>query len=143
LRLLQCGLVKYLLSINPESTNTAEHICGCYPLHLILGSTYSNEHRPDEFEDLMLFMLLHDQGAASRPQSNGGLALHSACRECPLSIVELVFNSYPQATLAPRSKREAPSSTTMLDPRIKREVIALDPLLPIMNCIVYFLECRP
>ena len=45
-----------------------------------------------------------------------------------------------RGTLAPRSKREVPSSTTTLDPRIKREAIALDPLLPIMNCTVYFLE---
>ena len=45
-----------------------------------------------------------------------------------------------RGTLAPRSKREVPSSTTTLDPRIKREAIALDPLLPIVNCTVYFLE---
>jgi hypothetical protein len=44
-------------------------------------------------------------------------------------------------TLAPRSKREAPSSPIMLDPRIKREAIGLDPV-HICNCRLYclFLE---
>jgi hypothetical protein len=42
-----------------------------------------------------------------------------------------------RGTLAPRSKREAPSGTTMLDPRIKREVIVLDPLLPVIRIVLF------
>ena len=48
-----------------------------------------------------------------------------------------------RGTLAPRSKREVPSSTTTLDPRIKRQAIALDPLLPIVNVLFIFWRAVP
>eukprot|EP00956_Cyclotella_meneghiniana_P025776 scaffold54458_cov36-Cyclotella_meneghiniana.AAC.1 len=67
---------KYLYSVYPESSNIADNE-GWYPLHLLaMCRRGSNENR----QELLLFLLKHNNGAVSTPNHDGCLPLHIACR---------------------------------------------------------------
>ena len=67
--------VKYLYHEYPESIDMQD-VTGDYPLHTLLSSA-TDEH---DFEELVRFLLEHDQGAVSTSNRWGHLPLHYACR---------------------------------------------------------------
>jgi ankyrin repeat protein len=93
---------KYSLSIHPESINVLD-IDRKYPLRHLLNNFV--DHRSSDYEDFIWFLLQHDQGAVSKPMSNGKYALHIVSESFPLSIIELMYNAHPQAIHA-RDNRE-------------------------------------
>jgi ankyrin repeat protein len=93
-------VAKYLLSIYPESINIPGDE-GYFPLHCAI---WNNEATDDDLENLIRFLLLHDQGAVSK-HTNLGLPLHLACwRQQTLDVVKLVYNKYPQGIHLTRNK---------------------------------------
>jgi ankyrin repeat protein len=89
-------VVKYLLSIYPESINIANKY-GHYPVHNVIWNRVRADDR--DIGDLIRFLLLHDQGVVSKPTTTrDNLALHVVCmRQLSLEIVKVVYNTYPQA----------------------------------------------
>ena len=89
----------YLFELYPDSIDIATDD-GSYPLHLAASNHDINEN---EGLRLISFLLKHDKGAASTPESDGYLPLHFACwwkghyacqnRREFLSFVKLLFNA--------------------------------------------------
>eukprot|EP00956_Cyclotella_meneghiniana_P011257 scaffold15837_cov49-Cyclotella_meneghiniana.AAC.3 len=93
---------KYLYKIYPESINIPDMIGGFYPLNLLMDTSieeYVEVTGIEEFGvELTQFLLKHDRGAVSSPNTVGELPLHCACRgNRSLTIIKLVFNAYPEA----------------------------------------------
>ena len=85
--------IEYLYELYPESMDIAD-FQGDYPIHLFLtfNSTLTLE--------LFQFLLGHDRGAASKPDSFGLLPLHRMApkrRNISVDLVQLVYNAYPDA----------------------------------------------
>jgi len=102
---------KYLYHRHPESINTPDN-SGWYALHdllrrELLGSNYSYRKNQEHVLDMIQFLLQNDQGAVSARDRLGSLPLHYAS-QCTLAIVELVFNSYPQAIHLTNQDAETP-----------------------------------
>ena len=84
---------KYFLDLCPESINIPMRN-GLYPLHLLLTG---RDGRDESVYELAQFLLKYDRGAITTPNCTGNLPLHIACQSKKLSIVQLVFDSYPEA----------------------------------------------
>ena len=84
---------KYLLDLCPESISIPQRN-GLYPLHLLLTGL---DGQDESVYKLTQFLLKYDRGAITTPNRTGNLPLHIACQSKKLSIVQLVFDSYPEA----------------------------------------------
>ena len=84
---------KYLLDLCPESISIPRRD-GLYPLHLLLTG---RDGRDESIYELAQFLLKYDRGAITTPNHKGNLPLHIACQSKKLSIVQLAFDSYPEA----------------------------------------------
>ena len=85
--------IEYLYELYPESMDIADFQGNC-PIHL-----YITRHSSWTFE-LLQFLLVHDRGALSKPDSFGLLPLHnmvSQRRNNTLDSIQLVYNAYPDA----------------------------------------------
>ena len=86
---------KYLFRLYPECIDVADRF-GAYPIHTLFLFQWS--HHPSIISELTRFLLKHDRGAVTRPDSNGLLPLHLAIdHNKRLHIVEQVFDAYPEA----------------------------------------------
>lgn len=65
-----------------------------------------DEDRSTEFEDLIQFLLRHDERTISRSTEHCYLPLHCACFST-LNTVELVYNAHPQAVFHADCNRDS------------------------------------
>jgi ankyrin repeat protein len=87
-------VANYLHSLYPESINI-RYNDGNSALQKLLWYHGGNEQ---DCKEMTRFLLLHNQGVLSTPDYAGRLPLHIACAPyCPLSIVKLVYDAYPEA----------------------------------------------
>eukprot|EP00956_Cyclotella_meneghiniana_P026444 scaffold57153_cov43-Cyclotella_meneghiniana.AAC.5 len=82
---------KYLLEIYPDSIhipNNDEE----YPLHLLVKSHRGTN---ENMQELLTYLLQHDRGAVSSPDTWGDLPLHIASEKKDLAFVKPLFDAHP------------------------------------------------
>jgi ankyrin repeat protein len=100
-------LAKYSYSLYPEAINIARN-SGQYALHYLM--VWDDCNNEEDCKELTRFLLPHNQGAASTPDSfaDGDLPLHIACEYKPVGIVKLVYDAYPEAVHRRNKDGETP-----------------------------------
>ena len=89
---------KYLFQLHPESIDMPDNKLH-YPIHYLLSnhSNYTIYGEKTSLFKLTQFLLKHDRGAVTKPDNDGWLPLHHACRFHDLDIVKAIFDAYPEA----------------------------------------------
>ena len=115
---------KYLFHLFPEGIITPTISDGWYPLHLLASAHGIGDDSSDKLLELLSFLLKHDKGAVSSPDSvEALLPLHIACQERDLAFVKLLFDAYPDAIFVQNNEGETPVDVVYNPSTIREDMV--------------------